>query len=144
MNVYKHFDAQRRMSRNSAVAIMTGYGLDGRRGRSLSTNTGKIVLLSTSSIPVLGFTQPPIQWVPRDLYPGVKRPGREADHSPSTIVEGQEYADLYIDSPYWTGVLIITVNYWIRPRSSRTHTVCRMQIHVPPFVLLLQETPHRV
>jgi len=26
--------------------------------------------------------QPPIQWVPGDLSPGVKLPGREADHSP--------------------------------------------------------------
>jgi hypothetical protein len=29
----------------------------------------------------LGSTQPPIQWVPEALSPGVKRPGREADHS---------------------------------------------------------------
>jgi hypothetical protein len=28
-----------------------------------------------------GPTQPPIQWVPGALSPGVKRPGREADHS---------------------------------------------------------------
>jgi hypothetical protein len=32
-----------------------------------------------TSTPALGSTQPPIQWVP-----GVKRPGREADHSPPT------------------------------------------------------------
>jgi hypothetical protein len=30
----------------------------------------------------LGFTQPPIQCVPGALSLGVKRPGREADHSP--------------------------------------------------------------
>jgi hypothetical protein len=29
-------------------------------------------------------TQPPIQWVPGALSQGVKRPGREADHSPPT------------------------------------------------------------
>jgi hypothetical protein len=33
--------------------------------------------------PALGPTQPPIQWVPATLPLGVKRPGREADHSPS-------------------------------------------------------------
>jgi hypothetical protein len=27
-------------------------------------------------------TQPPIQWVPKALFLGVKRPEREADHSP--------------------------------------------------------------
>jgi len=28
-----------------------------------------------------GVTQPPIQWIPGALFLGVKRPGREADHS---------------------------------------------------------------
>jgi hypothetical protein len=32
--------------------------------------------------PTLGPTQSPIQWVPGALSPEVKRPGREADHSP--------------------------------------------------------------
>jgi hypothetical protein len=31
----------------------------------------------------LGPTQPPIQWVPEALDLGVKRPGREAVHSPT-------------------------------------------------------------
>jgi hypothetical protein len=33
------------------------------------------------------ITQPPIQWVPGTLSPGVKRPGREVDHSPPTSAE---------------------------------------------------------
>jgi hypothetical protein len=37
---------------------------------------------SASSRPTLGSTQPPIQWVPGSLSVGVKRQGREADHSP--------------------------------------------------------------
>jgi hypothetical protein len=32
-------------------------------------------------------TQPPIQWVPGALSAGVKRPGREVDHSPPTSAE---------------------------------------------------------
>jgi hypothetical protein len=34
-----------------------------------------------------GSTQPPIQWVPGALSPGVKRPGRGADHSPPASAE---------------------------------------------------------
>jgi len=43
-------------------------------------------------------TQPPIQWEPGALSLGVKRPGREADHSspPSAEVKGVE---LYPHSP---------------------------------------------
>jgi hypothetical protein len=39
------------------------------------------------SRPALGSTQPPIQWVPGALPPGVKRPGREADQSSSASAE---------------------------------------------------------
>jgi hypothetical protein len=41
--------------------------------------------------PALGPTQPPVQWVPEAPSSGVKRPGREADHSPPltlTVREG--------------------------------------------------------
>jgi hypothetical protein len=47
------------------------------RGRNSSPNRVKNFLFFMSSRQTLGFTQPPIQWVP-----GVKRPAREADHSP--------------------------------------------------------------
>jgi hypothetical protein len=47
----------------------------------------KTFLFSTASRPALGPTQPPIQWVPGVLSPGVKRQGREADHSPQTSAE---------------------------------------------------------
>jgi hypothetical protein len=33
------------------------------------------------------YLQTPILWVPGALSPGVKRPGREADHSPPTSAE---------------------------------------------------------
>jgi hypothetical protein len=41
-----------------------------------------IFLFTTTSRMALGSTQPPIQWILGDLSLGVKRPGREADHSP--------------------------------------------------------------
>jgi hypothetical protein len=42
---------------------------------------GKNFNLSMSSRLALGSTQPPVQCVPWVLSPGVKKPGRETDHS---------------------------------------------------------------
>jgi hypothetical protein len=47
-------------------------------------------IFTTVSRPVLGPTQPPIQWVPGSLSLGVKRLGREADHSPPSSAEVKE------------------------------------------------------
>jgi hypothetical protein len=53
-------------SRVSSVGIATGYGLDG----SDSIPESKVLLL-TESWPTLGFAQPPIQWVPGTISPGI-------------------------------------------------------------------------
>jgi hypothetical protein len=53
------------------------------RGRSSSPGWVNNFLFSKSSRPALGSTEPPIQWVLGALSPGVKRPGREADHTSS-------------------------------------------------------------
>jgi hypothetical protein len=46
-----------------------------------------VFLFSTESRPALRPTQPPIQWEPGTLLLGVKRPVREADHSPPSSTE---------------------------------------------------------
>jgi hypothetical protein len=51
-----------------------------RRGLGIFTFT-------TASRTALGPTQPPIKWVRRALSLGVKRPEREADHSPPSSAE---------------------------------------------------------
>jgi hypothetical protein len=57
------------------------------RGWSSSPGRVKNFLFSASCIPALQPTQPHIQWVLGALSPGVKRQGREADHSPPTRAE---------------------------------------------------------
>jgi hypothetical protein len=71
--------------RDSIVAIATGYWLDGWGFDCLHGQ--EIFLFLTTSRPALGRTQPPIQWVPGDISPGLKRPKREADHSPPSSAE---------------------------------------------------------
>jgi hypothetical protein len=48
---------------------------------------GKEFLLSTSFRQVLGPIQLSIQWLTGTLSPGIRRPGREADHEPTTSAE---------------------------------------------------------
>jgi hypothetical protein len=69
-------------SRDIAVDIAIGYGLDDR-GVGVRALVGSRIF-SAASRPALGLTHPPIQWVPGDLSPGVKRPGFEADLSPTS------------------------------------------------------------
>jgi hypothetical protein len=66
------------------VGIATGYDLTAR-GSIL--DRGKIFVFSTASRPTLGPTQLPLQWVPGFYSREVKRPGREADHSPPSSAE---------------------------------------------------------
>jgi hypothetical protein len=54
-------------------------GFDSRRLR--------IFLFTTVSRTALRPTQPPTLWVPGALSLGVKRPGRQTDHSPSSSAE---------------------------------------------------------
>jgi hypothetical protein len=72
-------------SQNISVGIVTGYGL--QYGWGSDPYRGKSFLFPTRSRPALGPAQPPIQWVPEAISLGVKRPGREPDHSPPSSAE---------------------------------------------------------
>jgi hypothetical protein len=49
--------------------------------------------------PALDPTQPLIQLVPEALSLAVRRPGREADHSPPSSVKVKESVKIYLHSP---------------------------------------------
>jgi hypothetical protein len=59
---------------------------------------GKFFLFTTASRQVLGPTQPPIYRIPGALSLGVKRPGREVDHSPPSSA-GSKNEWLYTSTP---------------------------------------------
>jgi hypothetical protein len=74
------------VSRDSAVGIATGYGLDDR-GVEFESREGQE--FSLLHVVQTGAGAPPISLSNRQrgLSPGVKRQGREADHSPPTSAE---------------------------------------------------------
>jgi hypothetical protein len=74
-------------SRDRVVGIATRYGLDDRGVRVRVPVASRIISCQKSFRPALWSTQLSIQWVARALSPGVKRPGREADHSPEASAE---------------------------------------------------------
>jgi hypothetical protein len=56
--------------------------------RGFDSRRGLRILFNTMSRTALEPTQPPVQWVPWEaLSLGVKRLGREADHSPPSTAE---------------------------------------------------------
>jgi hypothetical protein len=67
-------------------SIALGYGLD---DRGFDSRQGLEIFLFITAVSrlSLGPTHPPIQWVPGALSMGVKRPGREADHSSPSSAE---------------------------------------------------------
>jgi hypothetical protein len=75
-----------------------GYGLDDRGSRVRFPAGARNFSLHHRVHNGSGATQPPIQWVP-GAFPGVKRPGREVDHSPSSSAEVKEWVELYLHSP---------------------------------------------
>jgi hypothetical protein len=78
----------------SPGSIVSDYGLDNRS--SIPRQRQRIFLLASASRPALGTTQPPVQWVPGVLSPGVKRGlGRDADNAPPSSAE-VENEELYL------------------------------------------------
>ena len=78
--------------RDSSVGIATRYGLDGPR---IESRWGSD--FPQPSRPVLGPTQPPVEWVPGLSWgQSDKRQGRGADHPPPSSAEVEGRVELYI------------------------------------------------
>jgi hypothetical protein len=102
-----------------------------------------IFLFTTASKMALGPTLPPIQWVPGALSLGIKRPGREADHSPQSSTEVKEWVELHLHSPNtpsWRGAQLKH-----RDNFTFTFCLCRNLIILESlwtkFVIKIENTP---
>jgi hypothetical protein len=115
------------VTRDSSVGIATDYRLDNRMiWVRFPTGTGNFIF-STASRPALGPTQPPIQWVRGTLSLGVKRSGREDDHSPPSSSEVKECVELHLHFPNmlsWRGSQL-------KHRDNCTFTSYRL--HLQPY-----------
>jgi len=87
------FTARYKVGRYSSVGIATGYGLGGPGIQSWWRRD-----FPHPSWPVLGPTQPPVQWV-QDHVHGVKRAGRVVNHPTASSAEAKERTELYLYSP---------------------------------------------
>jgi hypothetical protein len=79
------------------------YGFDNRGIRVLFPTRAKdMFLFYTASSSILGPTQPPIQWIPKVLSTGVKRPERKGDLTIHLhLVVRLRYVELYLQSWRW-------------------------------------------
>lgn len=84
---------------NSVVGIATGFGLDGR-GFGVRVPLGAKFSLIHDFHVGSGVTQPLIQWVPREISSGIKRRGREANHSTLTSAKLKNMWIYTSTSPY--------------------------------------------
>jgi hypothetical protein len=76
-----------------------------------SSSPGRVkhFLFFTLSGPAKGSTQPPIQCVPETLSPGVKRLGRETEHSPPPSAEVKKIS-IYTSIRFHVVVLAVKHN----------------------------------
>jgi hypothetical protein len=84
---------------DSSVGIALGYGLDDQGSRVWFLAGAGDFSLHCCVQNGSGAYPAPMEWVPGDTSLGVKRPGREADHSPPSSAEVKEWVELHTHSP---------------------------------------------
>jgi hypothetical protein len=87
------------VSASPLISVLMAFSQQGETVSSCSPNSFRPCRLRpqfvhNGSVPFAASTQPPVQWVPGTLSLGVKRPGREADHSPPSCTEFKECLEL--------------------------------------------------
>jgi hypothetical protein len=86
-------------SRDISVGIALGYGLDDRGSRVRFTAEAGSFSLHRRVQNGSGTHPASYPMSTRSSFLGVKRPGRESDHSPPSSAEVKEWVELYLHSP---------------------------------------------
>jgi hypothetical protein len=119
-------------------AISLGVKQSGHEADHLPTSSSDVknVWRYTSTPPLclhcLVLTQPPIQWVPGALSLGVKRSGREADHSPPSSAKVKN-AWSYTSTPQY----IFMAWCLVKHRDNFTFTFTFRLGHVRTFIIFI-------
>jgi hypothetical protein len=87
-----------------------------------------IFLFTTATRTALRPTRPPILWVTGAPSLRVKRPGREADHTPPCSAEVKEWVELYLYSPMRLYGVVLSLKkkhrdnftFYLSPRPERS------------------------
>jgi hypothetical protein len=87
----------------------------------------EIFVFTIASRTALWPTQPPIQWVPGAISLGVKRPVREADHTPPSSAEVKN-AWSYTSSPQYAFMAWCSVKQKIREENKQLKLGCDIHI----------------
>jgi hypothetical protein len=105
------------VSRGSSVSTVSDHGLDGRGFDPRQRQ--RIFPLTSATRPAVGPTQPPVQWVPGALAPGVKR-GRGVMLTTHPLLvprlrNSRSYTCSHPNAPLWsvTGPLYLLPFYCI-------------------------------
>jgi hypothetical protein len=118
------------MESGQPSGIALGHRLNDRGFESLQGV--RIYLFITASRPALGPTQPRIEWVPVAVSLGVKRPGREANHSPPSSAEVTPTPPLP-NKPSWGKEIQWEGVNWIHLAQDRIRrrTIANMVMNLP-------------
>jgi hypothetical protein len=89
----------RRWSHDSSVGVALGYRVDDRGSRVRFPAGARNFSLHYCVQNGSGAHPASYPMGTRGSFPGVKRPGQEADHSPPSSAEVKERVELYLHSP---------------------------------------------
>jgi hypothetical protein len=136
-------------NRGSSVSIVSDYGLDDWAIGVRSPAEAKDFPLTSVSRPALRPAQPPVQWVPGILSPGVKRGRGVTLTTHHHLVPRSRMSRSYISSPpsatmACSGTALLCTSFTPNDLKSFSHTTLHSLIYAPEKQTSLTRCPRTV